>query len=48
MCDDPAFYSCDDGRCIPVSFKCDRKFDCGPGDFSDEKDCNGELVDKRL
>ena len=40
-CDD-TFFTCRSGRCIPVDFKCDGKYDCGSGDDTDEKNCTSE------
>jgi hypothetical protein len=30
---------CDNGRCIPIQWACDGELDCGPGDYSDEINC---------
>jgi hypothetical protein len=43
-CDDDNFFECATGRCIPVTFRCDDKFDCGPGDFTDEDDCPSNYI----
>ncbi|KAI8489964.1 hypothetical protein Bbelb_323250 [Branchiostoma belcheri] len=37
-CKDDEFL-CDAGKCIPETFHCDGKFDCGCGDHSDEDGC---------
>ena len=37
-------FQCDNRRCIPSAWKCDKNFDCGPGDDSDERDC-GKLLE---
>ena len=35
-------YQCDDGRCLPASYRCDGEYDCGYGDDSDEEGCGGK------
>ena len=35
-CNDDQF-TCDDGTCVPIEFRCDKKQDCM--DISDEKEC---------
>ncbi|XP_061179517.1 mucin-2-like [Saccostrea echinata] len=32
-------FTCDSGKCIPITFKCDGNMDCGVGDNSDETNC---------
>jgi low density lipoprotein-related protein 2 len=32
-------YTCKTGSCLPFRFRCDGSLDCGPGDESDEKNC---------
>ncbi|CAG7729852.1 unnamed protein product [Allacma fusca] len=32
-------FQCSSNKCIPMSFKCDGDFDCGPGSTSDEENC---------
>ena len=41
-CDDDQF-TCDDGTCIPIDFRCDKKKDCM--DVSDEKECKTVAFD---
>ncbi|KAK2146714.1 hypothetical protein LSH36_586g01002 [Paralvinella palmiformis] len=41
QCDDDQF-TCDNGFCLPPEFYCDGKYDCGPGDISDEENCTTE------
>lgn len=36
-------FTCESGKCIPKTFKCDGNMDCGVGDNSDEKDCGGKI-----
>lgn len=36
-CDESDHFRCHTGRCIPLTWKCDRDDDCG--DFSDETSC---------
>ena len=47
-CSSARFFQCDDGKCIPRLFQCDGKYDCGPTDFSDERDCPGVQKKKLL
>ena len=37
-------FTCDDGACIPLEFRCDNKQDCG--DVSDEKQCKIVSLDE--
>lgn len=37
-------FTCESGKCIPKTFKCDGNMDCGVGDNSDEKDCGGKIT----
>ncbi|XP_014241482.1 low-density lipoprotein receptor-related protein 1 [Cimex lectularius] len=39
-CKNSDFKKCKSGRCIFKEWFCDGQFDCGPGDNSDEVDCN--------
>ncbi|PGH38558.1 MAG: hypothetical protein CRN43_14360 [Candidatus Nephrothrix sp. EaCA] len=44
---EPGFFRCDNYRCIPSTFICDGKYDCGPHDKSDEKHCSttaGQII----
>ncbi|CAD0194467.1 unnamed protein product [Chrysodeixis includens] len=33
------YYRCRSGKIIPDSLRCNRQYDCTPGDFSDEQNC---------
>ncbi|XP_067938207.1 sortilin-related receptor-like [Watersipora subatra] len=33
-------FSCENGGCLPLSYRCDGEYDCGIGDQSDEQNCD--------
>lgn len=43
-CDPDHFFTCLDGKCIPLGYLCDGKQDCDMDDNSDELNCNGKNI----
>lgn len=38
------YFKCRNGKVIPESLRCNRQYDCTPGDFSDEQNCRKFII----